>query len=69
MMLAKSKADGNLRWPPGAKAKGAVLVLGDPMRARTVAVAEGESDALSAWLASSQQVRTARFGCGNRYHG
>jgi len=37
------------RWRPGAKAKGAVLILGDAQTAATVVVCEGESDGLAAW--------------------
>lgn len=49
LVLSRTKAEGNLRWAPGAKAKGAVLVLGDPLQASTVLIAEGESDAVRAW--------------------
>jgi hypothetical protein len=44
-----SVSDGGWCWAPGARAKGAVLPLGDPPSADMVVIGEGESDGLRAW--------------------
>jgi hypothetical protein len=49
LLLGLTKVQGNLRWAPGALGKGAVLVLGEPHRARLIVIAEGESDGMAAW--------------------
>lgn len=51
LILEHPKGDkrGGWRWPHGTEARGAVLTLGDPMRAATVLILEGESDGISMW--------------------
>ncbi len=51
LILSHAKHDprGGWRWEEGARAKGSALVLGDPLKAATVLVCEGESDTLAMW--------------------